>query len=524
MAVLLPLALGQVGNRPDSATLQGTVRGTNNQPLAGATVSLLPKSSSQALTATTDVKGSYRFSALPDGSYTVSAAMAGYGDATAVPVVLEKKEAKTIDLTLRAIRASQPRTAPAGTPEFFDEPTFTVAGVTDTTNLGGHGSNATQPTKEALTKATVSLSKKEPARSPAAAAIEKSLRDTAERNPGNFEANHQLGRMLVADGRALEALPYLERASQLSPGNYDNSYQLAVACAQAGNYERARTTVQALLVHQDKAELHDLLGDVEERLGNPLAAVHEYQRAAEMNPSEAYLFDWGSELLAHRAFEPAVEVFTKGHRLFAGSSRMLIGLGVASYARGDVDAAIQRLCAASDLNPNDPTPYLFLGRIQNVETTRSVAISARLEQFAQLQPDNALASYYYALSLWKGRKGPEDTAKLEQIESLLEKALRLNPSLGPAYLQLGVLHAERKEFPKAIGAYQKAIETSPAPEEAHYRLAQVYRQTGEGDKARSEIQLYEQISKERAKEVERERHDIQQFVYTLRDQAPSSPQ
>ena len=59
-----------------------------------------------------------------------------------------------------------------------------------------------------------------------------------------------------------------------------------------------------------------MLGDVEEKLGNSLEAVREYQRAAELNPSEANLFDWGTELLIHRAFEPATEVFNEGNRLF----------------------------------------------------------------------------------------------------------------------------------------------------------------------------------------------------------------
>ena len=44
-----------------------------------------------------------------------------------------------------------------GQPEFFDEPQFTVAGVTDPTNLGGHGSNTVLRTKETLAKDVASL-------------------------------------------------------------------------------------------------------------------------------------------------------------------------------------------------------------------------------------------------------------------------------------------------------------------------------------------------------------------------------
>jgi len=242
-----------------------------------------------------------------------------------------------------------------------------------------------------------------------------------------------------------------------------------------------------------------------------------------MSPSETNLFDWGAELLMHRAMEPAIEVFTKGKHLFPQSVRMLVGLGVTWYARGSYEPAVQRLCEASDLNPDDPSPYLFLGKIQSVEKTQPDSLVERLRRFVTLQPDNAMANYYYAVSLWKGRKGPEDDETLAQVRSLLEKSVHLDPRLGLGYLQLGVLHSERKDFSRAISAYQQTIQLNPSLEEAHYRLAQAYRQTGQKLKAREEVEVYHQISKRKAADAERERHEIQQFVYTLRDR-PSALQ
>ena len=95
------------------------------------------------------------------------------------------------------------------------------------------------------------------------------------------------------------------------------------------------------MLNTDQAELHHLLGDIEEKLGDPLEAVSEYQSAAELNASETNLFDWGAELLLHRAAEPAIEVFTKGNRLFPHSARMLVALGVAWYSNGSYDQAAQ---------------------------------------------------------------------------------------------------------------------------------------------------------------------------------------
>ncbi len=275
-----------------------------------------------------------------------------------------------------------------------------------------------------------------------------------------------------------------------------------------------------MLALSDKAELHHLLGDVQEKLGNSLEAVREYQRASEMDASEAYLFDWGSELLLHHAPEPALQVFTRGNHLFPGSVRMLIGLGAAWFARGSYDQAVQRICEASDLNPNDSIPYLFLGKMQSAESTPSEEVVEKLHRFVTLHPENADANYYYAVGLWKLRKEQQDTARAAQVESLLRNAIHLDPKFGAAYLQLGILDSERKNYPRAISEYQQAIQADPQMQEAHYRLAQAYRQTGDLAKSEAELQIYDRIAKESAQKAERERHEIRQFVYTLRDQPP----
>ena len=514
IAMLIP-AMIQAQSSSASATLQGAVRDSKARPVAGATVDLQVKDGAETVSTHSDAAGNYRFAGLREGVYMLRVEAQGHGQSTFGPCVLGPKEAKQLDLTLEV----------GGAPEFFDEPQFTVAGVTDGTNLGGHGSNAVVRTKESLARDIASLSAKPPSGSlpPSAADTnESSLRATADREPGNFDANHRLGKSLVASGKAPQALTYLERASQLKPGNYENAYLLALAYADSGQYQRARANAQTLLTAREKpgqkneAELHHLLGDIEEKSGNPLEAVRQYQRAAELDPSEPYFFDWGSELLLHRAVEPAIEVFNKGNRLFPHSARMLVALGVAWYSNGSYDQAAQRLCEASDMNPNDPKAYLFLGKIQSVETTQSECSTERLARFAKLQPENALANYYYAVNLWKRRKGPDDAESMAQVESLLKKAVALDSGLGIGYLQLGVLYSERGDFARAVLSYQEAIKVNPELEEAHYRLAQAYKRTGDKVRAEQELQLYNQISKKKDEAVERERREIRQFVYRLR--------
>ncbi|MGA7303135.1 MAG: tetratricopeptide repeat protein, partial [Candidatus Sulfotelmatobacter sp.] len=445
------------------------------------------------------------------------------------PFILEPKESKAIDLTLDSVK-SEATKASGSRPEFFDEPHFNVAGVTDTTNLGGHGGDTIIRNREALAQETAARGKQSLAVAPldlSRTAMENSLRDVATRRPEDFSANFHLGKLLVEDAKPREALPYLERAFRLNPKDADNAYELALARAETGDYAQARSDVRALLAVQDKshqqnAELHHLLAEADERLGDPLEAVREYQRAAELNPSETNLFDWGAELLLHHAAEPAIEVFTKGHRSFPRSIRMLDGLGAAWYSNGSYEDAVRNFCQASDLNPDDPNPYLFMGEMQVAESTPSPEIEERLARFVRLQPRNAWANYYYAISLHKRWSSPNQAEDADQVKSLLQTAIQLDPKLGVAYLQLGILYSEQKNFPQAISALQEAIEVNPQLEKAHYRLAQLYRLTGETTKAQSELQVYEQITKEKTEDASRQRHELQQFVYELRDRIPGA--
>lgn len=267
-------------------------------------------------------------------------------------------------------------------------------------------------------------------------------------------------------------------------------------------------------------ELHRRSGDAAESAGHPLEAVREYQLAAEMEPSEQNLFAWAAELLLHRAFAPAVEVFSKAHRQFPESVRIAVGLGIATYDRGETEVGKQTLLAASDIKPADITPYLFMGRLQEGEKTVSPEWAERLRRFTDIDPNNAMAHYSYAVALSK--QAPTNADPLA-VESELEEALKLEPTLGKANLQLGILLAANKQTAAAIAAFNKAVENLPLPDEAHYRLAQLYRQTGDTEEARKEIALFNETSRQKAKQEEEQRHEIQQFVYTLRQQQTDSP-
>ena len=142
----------------------------------------------------------------------------------------------------------------------------------------------------------------------------------------------------------------------------------------------------------------------------------------------------------------------------------------------------------------------------------------KLARFARDQPGNALANYYYAVALWKRQRGSENSAGAHQAEALLEKAVKLNPNLGEAYVQLGVLYFARNDFTQAIRAFQQAIQVSPHLSDAHYRLSLAYKRTGDEAKAHDELAAYQQAEKTETAAVERQRSELKQFLIILKNQ------
>ena len=335
--------------------------------------------------------------------------------------------------------------------------------------------------------------------------------------PRNFDANHNLGELYARAGKVTAAAPFLEQAHRIDPSSYDNGYDLALAYVLTGRIGDARQLVQDLLKKKNTAELHNLLGEIEEKDGKFVPAANEYEAAAHMDPSESNLFDWGSELLIHRTLGPAIEVFQQATERYPSSTRLMIGLGMALYSRGNYDEAVKALLRAADLNPSDPGGYLFLSKAYDSSPSQADEVVQRFRRFAELQPQNPRASYYYAMSLWKGKRAQDSGLDPQQIEALLKKAIALDPKFAEARLQLGNLYSDQNKYAESIPEYERALELSPDLADIHYRLGQAYVHTGQKDRAQQQFQVYQQLRAEHLAEIDKQRADIRQFVYSAKD-------
>jgi tetratricopeptide (TPR) repeat protein len=458
----LPVTAGgqqSSSTRSDGIEIHGTVRNATNEFVDGAVVRLEQMDVPDVIEIRTNPSGAFSFSRLHAGSYNLSAEKSGQHSRAAVVIVASVGEQRQVDLILEESRVPQKDSSAGASSfgqvmEFADKPNFTVAGVTDWTAVGGHGSDSTLRTSEALARETLTLRS-----------------ETTEHN------GDDVGSTEDASGKSIRAT----------------------------------------------ADDHRLAGKLDEKKGDPLAAVREFEQAVHLDPSEENYFEWGSELLLHRAVWQAQAVFQKGAEAYPKSARMLTGLGTALFAGARYDEAAQRLCDASDLNPASVEPYIFMGKIEMAAPDPLACIEHKLEWFAEKHSDNSQANYLYAMAILKRHEQSPDAQITQQAEALLEKAVQFDGKCGEAYLQLGILSASRRDYQKAIGLYTKAIEANPQMSEAHYRLGVAYDRVGEHDKARQEFQLHDEFKKRESEAIDRQRREVKQFLVVLPGQPSDSP-
>jgi tetratricopeptide (TPR) repeat protein len=507
-----------------SVSISGTVRSEAGAVISGAEMTLTDEKTSTSQSALTASNGEYSFASVSDGVYTLSVKSKGFTMASHEHIPISAGQSVSVNFSLVPAPPAGAGSVPGSVDPlsnrvgYYDETPLKPSAVQGAVDAGGYSAPGQARATNRMIHGVAGLKKDgsaagaEPADPAAAAAVEARLKIAVARAPQSFETNHQLGEFYLHTGKPAAGIPYFESAEHLDDSNYDNGYDLARACLEARDLAKAREQLSKMIARQDSAGLHDLLGDVEEASGNSVAALNEYERAAQMDPSEENIFDWGSELLLHQSLEPAIDVFSSGVRRYPASAVLLIGQGVALYARGRNDDAVKALCAASDISPADPRPYLFLGRMYNVPTAATEEVTTRLARFVKLEPKNATARFDYAMSVWKGQRARGSQVNFDRIETLLKAALDIDPKFPDAHFELGNLYSEQKKYPEAIGEYQQALAVQPEMVDAHFRLAQAYARTGDQTRAQQEFVIHDRLRKQQSADMEKQRNEIKQFV------------
>jgi len=368
---------------------------------------------------------------------------------------------------------------------------------------------------------------------------------TLERaNPGDVEIQYRLGLVLLRNGKPKPALRRLESAAKRASDplvwlalaqarlRLDDLSGALAAAGHAGlgapsqpalaralilfdaevikYHLRKGEAPQALdlskqaLAKSNLAVFHNLLGQAHELNHDPSLAAAELQQAIRLDPNQPkHYLDLAELFLNHNTPEPAELVLRGAVHRFPQNAETLRLLGLAHYASGKTEAALDAFLQAIDMAPEMESAYASLETLLPSAGGRVVEIVPRLRQFTTTRPSSPLGPYLLALIL------PEES------EALLRKAIGRSPDFWPAWFQLHKTLKTREKWDEAAAALRKTIALKPDCAPAHYALAEYYNRRGDRDRAAQERERHHKLLLEQRAAAERQRAEAPRLVYTL---------
>jgi Flp pilus assembly protein TadD len=305
---------------------------------------------------------------------------------------------------------------------------------------------------------------------------------------------HGLAYFYSESGDPSRAAPMEARYAEKTPADHEAFARAVDLYLQARQAKPAITLAGRALAAEDRADLHELLGQAYEMDGQPENAVLEMRAAIKLNAyEESYYFGLAQLYLRHQNAEAAVQILQDGRKVFAQSPQLELALGVAYYGLRRFSDAADCFLRTIRMAPDVEQPYVFLGRMLDQAEDELPQVTAAYAARVKRKPDDYLANFLYgkALSLASGAPGDR-----RQIEALFRKSIALKADFWESHYELGILLERDRDFAGAAGEFQRAVELNPASPTPHYHLARVYERLGKKEEAAAEHAAHERLSAE----------------------------
>ena len=315
--------------------------------------------------------------------------------------------------------------------------------------------------------------------------------------PRNADAFSKLGQAYMLLHDPAEAARVFSQAVALDPHNSDLLYNFAVALTENGETQRVSQVLDRIPQGEMSDQAESLAGEVEEKLGNYMAAVRHDQSAASKNPSETNLYALCVEFLRHWTWHEARQTAEYGIARYPDSQRMKLALGVALFGAKSFPEAAKVFAGLLRTDTNNSMYADILGRTCG-EISGGNADCGAIEEFAKKHPENASAAYYAARQILQR---PHSTADLSEARTLLQRATAARPPIAEAWYEMGVLDAETTHWQDSAEALKEAIALRPSFTAAHYQLSIAYAHLNRPADRRRELALFQTYSSHEKDEV-----------------------
>lgn len=319
------------------------------------------------------------------------------------------------------------------------------------------------------------------------------LRAVVALDPGNMDAQANLGVLLYFAHQDAEAVPHLQAALQAQPSLAKIQALLGLAEMRLGHTDEARADLQAALPHLQGERVQAQVGDA---LIDSYTADGELAKAADVvsdllraDPTDARLL-----LLSYRLHMDLANSALLSLAIAAPQSAELHQAMGSELARhGDDAAAIRNFEAALAENPKLPGLHFELGNLYFDSGDTALQAKAEAQFAAALAVDPRDEKSELMLGKIASQHGNLQAA-LEHDQ----RALALQPNDEDACAETAKVLLALKQPQQARPLLEHAVQLEPTDERAHYLLGTLDRQQGKVEDARRELEAYQKYKKMKA--------------------------
>lgn len=319
-------------------------------------------------------------------------------------------------------------------------------------------------------------------------------RAVAKARPSDAEAYAHLGLLEARQEHYKEAVPLYRKALAIKPSMPGLRLNLGLAQFKGGDLKNAIKTFSLLLKSTppsspEAQRITALLGIAEYGVGEYAAAIPHLKSAA---ASDAQNLQFRL-LLAHsclsaRQYQCVLDVYHEILTLNAESAEADMLAGEAEDEMQNHAAAIEQFRAAVKADPKVPNVHFGLAYLlwtQNQFDEAAKEFQAELDNV----PDHAEALAFLADSYMQTNRSAE-------AMPLLLKAIKIDPNVPRAHLDLGILYADAGNREEALREFKMAVQLNPSDPNPHWRLARLYQAMGNKAEAQAEFQKTSNLHKQ----------------------------
>jgi tetratricopeptide (TPR) repeat protein len=348
------------------------------------------------------------------------------------------------------------------------------------------------------------------------AEAEAAWHDLLQAHPNDAEAYAHLGFLEAHQEHYKEAVGFYRKAMTLNPSMPGLRLNLGLSQFKGGDFKGAIQSFEPLLKSAppsspDAIRLTTLVGLAHYGLGEYAAAVPYLKQATASDPQNLpFRLALAQSCLWSKQYQCVLDVYHEIVTLNDESAEADMLAGEALDEMKDKAGAEQQFRAAVKADPKVPNVhfglgYLLWGLLKFDEAAQE--FQAELEN----NPDHAEALTYRADS-------DIQLSHPEAAMPLLQKAIKIDPKIELAHLDLGILYSNEGHKDDALRELKIAEQLSPGDQNVHWRLARLYKSMGKNDEANAEFAKTRNLQKASDQTVFNKLHEAQEKGKPAADQ------